>query len=322
MKTRIPAALATAVYCIPALAQTPPTDTAMEQVMVTAARVPIDLRHIGSATSVFTRDDIERRQARYVTDLLRTVPGFAVSRSGGPGSQTQVRVRGAEANHVLVLIDGVRANDPATSDEFPWEQLSTGAVERIEIVRGAQSALWGSEAVAAVVNISTRGGRGSGSNASTYLEGGSNNTRNIGANGTLSHGPWTVDASAERLDTAGENISRIGAERDGAELASGHIGLRYADDSAVGFQASLRGTDSTSAFDPTNFATGLPGDADRITESGNVTAQLVGTLETHGGRVSWHARTAFFDSEHRNFADGAENSSTSSSRVTFTLQSD
>lgn len=323
MKTRFSAAFAATLITTPALAQTlPPDDADIEQVLVTAARVPIELKHIGSATSVFTRDDIERRQVRYVSDLLRTVPGFAVSRSGGPGSQTQVRVRGAEANHVLVLIDGVRANDPATSDEFPWEHLATGAIERIEIVRGSQSALWGSEAVAAVVNISTRGGRGDSSNAGTYLEGGSNATRNLGANGAVSQGPWTLDASAERLDTDGENIARVGTERDGAELTSGHIGLRYADDSAVGLQASLRGTDSTSAFDPTDFATGLPGDADRVTESQNVIAQLVGTLETHNGRVNWQARTAFFDSEHRNFADGLEDSSTSSTRYTATLQSD
>lgn len=323
MKNSFSAAVAATLVASPALAQpvTPP-ESAVEQVLVTAARVPLDIKHIGSATSVFTRDDIERRQVRYVTDLLRTVPGFAVSRSGGPGSQTQVRVRGAEANHVLVLIDGVRANDPATSDEFPWEQLATGAVERIEIVRGAQSALWGSEAIAAVVNISTRGGRVTGSNASTYFESGSNDTRNIGANATLSQGGWTVDASAERLDTDGENISRTGTERDGAELASGHIGLRYADDHALGFQASLRGTDSTSAFDPTDFATGLPGDADRITESQNVIAQLAGTLQTHDGNVNWQARTAFFDSEYRNFADGMANSSTASSRYTATLQSD
>lgn len=323
MKNRFPAAIAAATLLqSPAFAQTTlaPDDT-LEQVLVTAARVPVNVNQIGSATSVFTRDNIERRQVRYVTDLLRTVPGFSVSRSGGPGSQTQVRVRGAEANHVLVLIDGVRANDPATSDEFPWEHLATGAVERIEIVRGAQSALWGSEAIAAVVNISTRGG-GSASNASSYIEGGSNNSRNIGANGLLTRGPWSLDASAERLDTDGENISRVGLERDGAELTSGSLGLRYAGDSSLGFQASLRGTDSTSAFDPTDFATGLPGDGDRITESQNVIAQLVGTLETHDGAVNWQARTAYFDSEHNNFADGIENSSTASSRYTVTLQSD
>ena len=84
------------------------------------------------------------------------MPGVAVSRSGGIGSQAQVRVRGAEANHLLVLIDGIEANDPAGNDEFAFQNLTTWDVERIEVVRGPQSALWGSDALAGVVNIITR----------------------------------------------------------------------------------------------------------------------------------------------------------------------
>ena len=130
-----------------------------DQIVVTGSRSPLAVRQLGSATTVITRDDIEKRQARYVTDMLRAVPGFAISHSGTTGSQTQVRVRGSEANHVLVLIDGVRANDPATGDEFRWEYLTTSNVERIEVVRGPQSSLWGSDAVAAVVHVITNSGR-------------------------------------------------------------------------------------------------------------------------------------------------------------------
>ena len=97
----------------------------LDQIIVTGARAPISAGDVGSAVTVLTREDIEHRQARYVADLLRAVPGFAVSHSGVLGSQTQVRVRGSEANQVLVLIDGVRANDPATGDEFRWEHLAT-----------------------------------------------------------------------------------------------------------------------------------------------------------------------------------------------------
>ena len=110
-----------------------------EQLVVTAARSPLALARVGSATTVISREEIERRQLRYVTDLLRTVPGFSVSRTGAVGAQAQVRVRGAEANHILVLIDGVRANDPGNGDEFRWEYLTTGDIERIEVVRGPQS---------------------------------------------------------------------------------------------------------------------------------------------------------------------------------------
>ena len=97
----------------------------IDQIIVTGARTPLTVSQVGSAWTVITREEIERREARQVADLLRSVPGFTVSHTGVAGSQTQVRVRGAEANHILVLIDGIRANDPATGDEFRWEYLST-----------------------------------------------------------------------------------------------------------------------------------------------------------------------------------------------------
>jgi vitamin B12 transporter len=137
------------------------------------------------------RDDIDQIVVTYVADLLRSVPGFSVSHTGVAGSQTQVRVRGAEANHILVLIDGVRANDPATGDEFRWEYLSTGNIERIEIVRGPQSSLWGSDAVSAVVHIITRSDQ-SASSARGYAEGGSFNTTNAGLNGVLVGDRWSL----------------------------------------------------------------------------------------------------------------------------------
>ena len=150
-------ALVSGVICIPAYSQS--TDS-IDNIIVTGSRSPIQEVNLGSSTTVITRDQIENRQARYVTDVLRSIPGFAISHSGTTGSQTQVRVRGSEANHVLVLIDGVRANDPASGDEFRWELLSTSNIERIEIVRGPQSSLWGSDAVAAVVHVITNSGTG------------------------------------------------------------------------------------------------------------------------------------------------------------------
>jgi len=151
----------------------------LDQIIVTASRSPLTVANVGASATVITREQIERRQVRYVTDLLRAVPGFAVSHSGTTGSQTQVRVRGAEANHVLVLIDGIRANDPSTGDEFRWETLSTNNVERIEIVRGPQSSLWGSDAIAGVVHVITRSGSQN-PEMSAYAEGGSFGTVNAG----------------------------------------------------------------------------------------------------------------------------------------------
>ena len=127
-----------------------------DTLVVTASRIPVPLVAAGSSVSVIDREQIEARQSVFAVDLLQDVPGFAVSRSGSIGSQTQVRVRGAEANQVLVLIDGIEANDPAGNDEFAFQDLTTWDVERIEVVRGPQSALWGSDALAGVVNVITR----------------------------------------------------------------------------------------------------------------------------------------------------------------------
>ena len=220
------------------------TTSPIDQIVVTGARTPIELNRLGSAGTVITRDAIERRQARYLTDLLRTVPGFAVSHTGVTGSQTQVRVRGSEANHVLVLIDGVRANDPGTGDEFRWEHLTLSGVERVEIIRGAQSSLWGSDAVGAVVNVITAPDDDSRSAGSVYAEAGSNSTLNAGFDGSLSGAGWTLGAAIESLDTDGQNVSRTGAERDGAELTTVSLSARLTPNDRWTFAGGIRATDA------------------------------------------------------------------------------
>lgn len=294
----------------------------IDQIIVTGARTPLTIDQLGSATTVITRDEIERRQARYVTDLLRSVPGFSVSHTGVVGSQTQVRVRGAEANHVLVLIDGVRANDPASGDEFRWEHLTTGNIERVEIVRGPQSSLWGSDAVAAVVHVITQSGpQGSALNA--YVEGGSNNTGNIGISGAMSFADWSLSGGIEYLDTDGSNISRQGDEKDGSDVTTASLAARLTATEALTFDVRLRALNAYSQFDPVDFlVTGLPTDGDVATETDNLYASFGGTLETHGGRVTHHLTARYFDSDNRNLTDGLESSSSASDRTTFSLQSD
>ena len=88
-------------------------------------------------------------------DLLRLAPGVAVATTGPRGTQTQVRIRGAEASHTLVFLDGIRFNDPAAGNEARFELLTADALSRLEIVRGPQSALWGSEALGGVIAAET-----------------------------------------------------------------------------------------------------------------------------------------------------------------------
>jgi vitamin B12 transporter len=148
------------------------TVTELEPLVVTASRTAIPAQQAGATMTVVTREQLEQRQVPFVADILREVPGLAVNRSGGVGALTQIRLRGAEADQILVLIDGVEANDPASGSAFDFAHLLTADVERIEILRGPQSALWGSDALAGVINIITRSGRGP-LGFSGALEGGS-----------------------------------------------------------------------------------------------------------------------------------------------------
>lgn len=294
----------------------------IDQIVVSGAMTPLTINQLGSAATVIDRAEIERRQLRYVSDLLRSVPGFAVSQTGVAGSQTQVRVRGAEANHVLVMIDGVRATDPATGDEFRWEHLSTANIERIEVIRGPQSALWGSDAVAAVVQIVTRSGADAGG-ADGFLEGGSNATRNLGVNGSVGDDDWSLSASIEQLHTDGSNIARTGDENDDSNITTASVGARFNASEVLTVTAGLRAVDAYSQFDPVDFATtGLPSDGDLATDSANVYVRAGVALDTHGGKARHSLDFNYFDSQHKNLVQGIEDSTASSDRLTLRFQSD
>ena len=114
---------------------------------------------VGNAVTVVTGEELRAQQVRHAAEALRSLPGVSVSRSGGFGNLTQVRIRGAEGNHTLVLIDGIEANNTADG-EFDFSNLSAEDIERIEVIRGPMSGLYGSNAVGGVINIITRRGQG------------------------------------------------------------------------------------------------------------------------------------------------------------------
>jgi len=125
------------------------------EVVVTASRIARTVDATLADVSVITREDIDASVARDVSDLLRLEAGVDIARTGGPGSQTSVFLRGTNNNHVLVLVDGIRVAALGTG-VFTWETLPLGAVERIEIVRGPRASYWGSDAIGGVVQIFTR----------------------------------------------------------------------------------------------------------------------------------------------------------------------
>jgi vitamin B12 transporter len=173
MTRPIPAAALAGLLFSGAVLAERPAD--METMVVTANRTPMLAAEALVPVTVITREEIERSLAIDVIDLLRFEAGLDVARTGGPGQSATVFIRGAESNHALVLVDGVRVN-PGTIGGAPLQHLAPSLIERIEIVKGARSTLYGTDAIGGVINIITRG---SGQRSETAARGGSFDTRQL-----------------------------------------------------------------------------------------------------------------------------------------------
>ncbi|HEX2115205.1 MAG TPA: TonB-dependent receptor [Alphaproteobacteria bacterium] len=199
------------------------------ETVVTATRLPTPVDRIGSAITVITEEQIRERQITSVADVLRAVPGISMSRLGGAGTQTQVRIRGAEANQTLVLIDGVEVNDPSGGSEFDFGHLLASGIERIEVLRGPQSALYGSDAIGGVVNIITTRGSGKPSGYAS-LEGGSFQTGRVDAGvsgGTekVSYSFYTTGYHTDGISIASRKRGFDESDGYAQQIAGGKIGL-------------------------------------------------------------------------------------------------
>jgi vitamin B12 transporter len=135
--------------------------TTLEEIVVTATRIEGPVEEVASSVTVITKKDIESKKAKTVPEVLKSVPGLDISQSGGSGQLTDIFIRGAKTEHTLVMIDGVEMNDPISPGRsFDFAHLTVDNIERIEIVRGPQSTLYGSDAIGGVINIITKKGEG------------------------------------------------------------------------------------------------------------------------------------------------------------------
>jgi vitamin B12 transporter len=154
------------------------TDEALPRVIVSATRVPTPEDEIASSVTLITAADIEAQQARTLPDILQTVPGLSVVQTGGAGGTASLFMRGTNSNHVKILVDGIDVSDPSTpGDTFDLAHLLLAGLDRIEVLRGPQSGLYGSDAIGGAIYIVTRTGAGPPA-ATATLEGGSFGTFN------------------------------------------------------------------------------------------------------------------------------------------------
>ena len=170
-----------------------------ESIVVSATRDAAPTSQIGSAVTVFTADDIDRRGAPVVADLIRATPGVTVVRTGGLGGQTSLFVRGGESSYNKVLLDGVPLNEPGGT--FNFGNLTTEHIERVEIVRGAESALFGSDAMSSVVQLFTRQARAHGLSGTLTAEAGSHASVRGGASLSARTAGWGYTVATSRAQT-------------------------------------------------------------------------------------------------------------------------
>jgi vitamin B12 transporter len=291
--------------------------TEQPAIIVTASRAEEKASETPASATVIDDSRIERLGSPLVPDLLRLVPSVAVASNGPAGSLTQVRIRGAEANHTLLFVEGIRANDPAAGNEPRFELLNADLATRIEVVRGPQSALWGSEAIGGVVAVDGEApGLGG---TQTFAEAGS-------------HASWRGAARTTIGDAdRGISIGVAGQRSDGIDSFDGtgdkdgyyNLGLRlsgrYRLSSALLVGASgfaLKTKSQFDGFDPITFL-----HADTLDESRNRLAAGRLFAEVGDRDKSYAVASAsLLGSSNRNLLDGDFINRTNAERRTLAVE--
>lgn len=211
---------------------------AIDPVVVTATRTAQSAADSLAAVTILDRAAIEASQARSLTELLAGLPGVQVTSNGGYGKTSSVHLRGSNANHVLVLVDGMRLGS-ATLGSVPFEDLPLESIERIEIVRGPRSSLYGADAIGGVIQIFTRDGQGA-PRLRAAVGGGSHDTYRASAGLSGQHGNTRYALDVSRFTTQGfDSTDGNDPDRDGyhRSAASARIEHHYAPDHSLSLSA-------------------------------------------------------------------------------------
>ena len=292
-----------------------PIDT--DQIVITASRAPETESQTPASATIIDQQRIDRLGEPLIPALLRLSPSVAVSTSGPAGSFTEVRIRGAEANHSLLFIDGIKINDPAAGDEPRFELLNADLASRIEIVRGPQSALWGSDAIGGVIAIN---GLPDASGYHAMAEGGSFGFLRANGSAAVQTDRSSLAGAIGWQRATGINSVEGPGDTDGYRNFSGRVRGTWkpVDNVEVGGAAiALNGRSEFDGFDPITFAHADTLDSSRNRLSAGRIWATVGAEESPWrGQVS----ASVLGSSNRNLLADHEINRTEGSRRTLTAQ--
>jgi vitamin B12 transporter len=225
----------------------------LDVVIITATRIETPEKEVGSSTTVVTKEEIEVKKNATVYEVLRDVPGLDVVQSGGPGGKTSIFIRGAKSEHTLVLIDGVEVSDPIEPGKsYEFAHLTTDNIERIEIIRGPQSTLYGSDAIGGVINIITKKGNND-PGAYFSIESGSYKTFKEKFGMNVGNDKYYGSFAASHTKTDGisslEINGRGGEEEDGYENFTASTRFGWEPNDTFNIDLNMRYADSESELD-------------------------------------------------------------------------
>lgn len=298
------------------------SDVFEEELIVSSLRLPATALEAGSSVAVITAADIAARGYTFALDAIASAAGVTTNQNGAYGGTGSVRIRGAASEQTLVLIDGMVVNDPTSpGGGYNFATLDVAEIERIELLRGSHSTLWGTDAIGGVISIITKT-PAAGFGLSTFVEGGSHSTfrGGVSVSGANQRGDFRIGATV--MDTAGisdADTNDGNREEDGYEAVTlgSRLGLNFANQSRL--EATIRYTDADKEFDSFGVATGVQ-DGDERTETEELAATLRYTSEAFDGRFLNDIQLGYADIDRDNFSNGAPSFSSSGERLLYRYQ--
>lgn len=292
-----------------------PIDT--DQIVITASRAPESAAQTPASVAIIDQQAIERLDEPLIGSLLRLTPSTAVATSGPAGSLTEVRIRGAEANHTSLFVDGIKINDPASGDAPRFELLNADLASRIEVVRGPQSALWGSEAIGGVIAVN---GLDDASGYSASGEGGSFGfARANGSAAVVTDQASLAGAVGFQRATGIDSFNGQG-DKDGYRNLSGRVRATWRPAPNVELGASalaLTGRSEFDGFDPVTFA-----HTDTLDNSRNRLAagRIWASVGNHSSPWRVQIAASLLGSSNKNYVGDVEQNRTRGARSNASAQ--